>query len=377
MNKRFVGQTFPFAINDGIADLAVHQHGPGFLERGGPANRARSVFSKGGTPKTAARVAARQGKGHVAEVRVAAELSLDSGLRGRPFDASLNEVANHPHEDVLVHHGRRMVNTAQVGVGSARYLARKARRSRANQLVINNEVLDAVNDDWDGSSLFATDTLRHEETRSSKLSGTKAEHDAASMLESMIMDEPTVSFRLKASVVFGSGVVGFATSFGRSLLFQAVHRLHSNLPFDDSMISNAMKSGVDALKRTSLATWIQVSRFLEHAGPAFNGRLLRALGGSAAIAGAIAEVVVVTARDVVAWIKNEIPFEELLRRFGVHAFSAAGALVGGAVMLKLTAGAPGWLTVLLTAVGAAGAGYFGFKLGEGLFEPTWDAEPAV
>jgi hypothetical protein len=46
-------------------------------------------------------------------------------------------------------------------------------------------------------------------------------------------------------------------------------------------------------------------------------------------------------------------------------------------MLKLTAGAPGWLTVLLTAVGAAGAGYFGFKLGEGLFEPTWDAEPAV
>jgi hypothetical protein len=377
MTKHFVGQTFPHAIVGAIADLAVHYHGPAHLERGGPANRARSVFANGETPRAAARIAARQGKGHVAEVRVAAELSLDSGLRGRQFDCALNELANHPHEDVLVQQGRFKLNGAQIGVGHARYLADKARRSRAGQLVVNTEALKAVQDDWNGSSLFATDMLHHEDTRSAKLSGTRAEQDATAMLEKMILDEPTVSFQLKASVVVGSGAAGFATSFGRSLLFQAVHRLHTEQRFEKSMLDNAMSSGIEAMKRTVLATGLQVGRFLDHAGSAFNGRLLRALGGSAAVAGAIAEVVVSTAKEVVAWTKNEITFDELLRRFGVNAFSAGGALVGGAIMLGLTAGMPGWLTALLTAIGAAGGGYLGHKLGEDLFAPTWNLEPVI
>lgn len=379
MTKRFVGQSFPHAIVGGVADLAVRYHGPTYLERGGPASRARSVFASGETPAVAARIAARQGKGHIAEVRVAAELSLDSGLRGLEFDAALNGAANHPHEDVLVRMGRTKVKGAQIGVGHPRYLAAKARRSRADLLVVNTEALKAVQKDWNGTSPYAADLLHHEDTRSAKLSGARAEDDATAILERMIVDEPTVTFELKASVVASSGAVGFATSFGRSLLLQAVHRLHTEQRFDGSMIDTAMSSGIEALKRTSLATWIQVSRFLERAGSAFDGKLLRALGGSSAVAGAVAEVVVSTAKEVVAWTKNEITFEELLRRFGVNAFSAGGALAGGAIALALSAraGMPGWLTALVTAIGAAGGGYLGLKLGEDLFAPTWNVRPAI
>jgi len=143
------------------------------------------------------------------------------------------------------------------------------------------------------------------------------------------------------------------------------------------MVQSALKAGKDAFINASLTTCVLTTRFLRQAEAAFNGRLLRAFGGSVIVAGAIADVVVATAKDVVAWAKNQITFEELLRRAGVNAFSTGGAMVGGALMLQVAKGMPWWAAMLLFAAGAAGGGYAGHKLGEQLLHPTWDLAPVV
>jgi hypothetical protein len=93
------GQNFPFQAADAVARAAVRRYGPGHLERGGPAGRARNEILRGRSVADAATIASRQGKGHVAELRVAAELSLRSGLAGRPYNSRPNPRANDPHID--------------------------------------------------------------------------------------------------------------------------------------------------------------------------------------------------------------------------------------------------------------------------------------
>jgi hypothetical protein len=101
------------------------------------------------------------------------------------------------------------------------------------------------------------------------------------------------------------------------------------------MVRNAVRASKDAFVNASLTTCLLMTRFLERASMVFDGRLLQALGGSVVVAGAIADVVVTTAKEVVAWTKNQITFDELLRRAGVHVFSTGSAAVGGAAMSQV------------------------------------------
>jgi hypothetical protein len=115
--------------------------------------------------------------------------------------------------------------------------------------------------------------------------------------------------------------------------------------------------------KVGVQAYLLVSRFLERAGHAFNGRLLRAIGGATLVAGAVAEVVVAAAQSLLACLRDEISFEEALRRVGVAAFSAAGGVAGFALALRATRGMHPLLQLLLCAVGAAGGGYAGHKVG--------------
>jgi hypothetical protein len=119
-----------------------------------------------------------------------------------------------------------------------------------------------------------------------------------------------------------------------------------------------MKGGVHA--------YLLVGRFLERAGQVFNGRLLRAIGGATVVAGAIAEVVVVAAKNLLACLRNQITFEEACRRIGVATFSAAGGVAGLVVAMRATRGMHPVAQMILCALGAAAGGYGGNRLGSWL-----------
>lgn len=201
---RYVGNNFPFAALDALTDVAVHQYGPQHLTRGGPAGRARAAMARGATPVVAAAVATPQGKGHVGEVHVAASHSLYSGLFGEGYHSQPNANASHPHEDIHVLLGNLIANNAQIGVGSPRYLARKAMASNANQVVGNSEALTVLREAADPAYALLQDHMRHEATRSAVLTEEKTAADARVILERLLLEE--------AAVPFAKGCGSFATA---------------------------------------------------------------------------------------------------------------------------------------------------------------------
>lgn len=76
------GNVFSFAAIDGVVDTAVRVHGPSFLDRGGPLNRAFSEILRGAIPADAAAIAARQGKGHIGELRLSRNTRLEAACSG-------------------------------------------------------------------------------------------------------------------------------------------------------------------------------------------------------------------------------------------------------------------------------------------------------
>jgi len=99
----------PMRAAAGLTDAALQQHGVEYLRRGGAVGRALSELKKGASPEVAAATAAVFGKGHVAEMRLAAEQTIDAGLRDLPFFTQPNSIANHPHADLIVRDAGRVV----------------------------------------------------------------------------------------------------------------------------------------------------------------------------------------------------------------------------------------------------------------------------
>jgi hypothetical protein len=361
--KTPVGQNFPFQAASAVGRVAVRKFGPKHLERGGPAARARNEVLRGRSIADAAAIAARQGKGHVAELRIATEHCLHSGLTERPYHSAPNARANDPHIDVQVRSGRRLVNGAQVGVGHPTYLRRKVRRSKAPQVVINSEAREVFQHEGDVAFELSSDSLVHDDTRSNSLSAVTVESEARDVLEGVLLETPSVPEFFKLSVAVAAGVEASVLAAGRSLLFGVVSRLYAGQPLDRRMVEDAFEVGQDAFMKGGIQAYVLVSRFLERAGKAFNGRLLRAIGGGTVVAGALAEVIVVAAKNLIACLRNEITFEEVCRRVGVAAFSAAGSVAGLAIALRATRGMHPLLQLILCAIGAAGGGYGGHKLG--------------
>ncbi len=365
----------PYAAISGIADSAVLKHGPQFLERGGPVSRALSEFYRGSPPDEAAAVAARQGKGHVAELRLAIEQTLSSGLLGKPYRSRPNPIANDPHVDIEVLRSESRVNDAQVGVGSPRYIARKARKSEASQVVVNKETRKILKNYDEFAYKRTRDSLAHDGTSSDTLSGARAEDEAIHILERLILGKPAISFLLKLDIACSQGARSFIGSFGTSLLYDVVDRFNRGVPFDSKMIERALRRGANAGFRTGVQSYILVDAFLEKAGNTFRSRLLHAAGRSTIWAGAVADIVVSTSREIVDWIEGYITFEELLRRTGVHITTAGGAALGVYLALPLCKRLPWWAS-LLVCVGAGWAGCkIGKEVGDWIFDPTYTPLP--
>lgn len=115
----------PLRTADALAEASVRHHGPAFLTRGGALGRAFSEMARGLDPEDAAAVAAKWGKGHAAELRLASEHSLDAAIRELPFLTRPNKIANARHADLEIVERRRVADTVQVGVGSVSYISAK------------------------------------------------------------------------------------------------------------------------------------------------------------------------------------------------------------------------------------------------------------
>jgi len=367
----------PIIAIKGLADAAVFKHGPQFLKRGGPVNRALSEFCRGSSPDEAAAIAAQQGKGHVAELRLASEQTLSSGLLGKPYRSRLNPVVNDPHVDIEVLRSETRVNDAQVGVGSARYLARKARKSRASQVVVNKETRKILKNNDEFAYKRTSASLVHDGTSSDTLSGSRAEDEASYILERIILGKPEISFLSKLDIACSQGARSFVGTFGTSLLYDVVDRLNRGAPFDSTMIERALRIGANSGLRTAIQSYTLVDAFLEKAGNTFRSRLLHAAGRSTLWAGAVADIVVSTSIEIVDWIKGSISFEELLRRTGVHITTAGGATLGVALVLPLCSRLPWWASIIV-CIGAGWAGCkIGRKVGDSIFNPTYTPVPQV
>jgi hypothetical protein len=373
-----VSDEYPFGSNTirvaaGLANVSVYQHGPAFLQRGGAIGRGLSEFSRGRSAREAASIAAKFGKGHAAELRLASEHCVDAAIRELPFFTRPNPSANARHADLEVFETDRLADTAQVGVGSLAYLRRKATMSRAGQVVIPAEAKAAFTSASNPVIERVTDRVAYKGTESRPLSAELVQQDAHSIIYNEILGQPSVSPWLKAGTSVTAGYLAAVDAFATGLLFETVDWFSRGGPFDSSMIKRALLGGARSGLRTVLATHIKVEQFLARARNAFNERILAKVGAGTVWAGAIADVAVCTASDIWRWLKGQITFEELLCRAGVHVFAAVGG--AGASILALVAlrGAPLWLQIL----GALAAGWGGTKLGrfvgDTLLSPDWDA----
>jgi len=362
-----------------LATIAANYYAPDFLARGGAAGRAHSAVANGHALAEAAAIGARQGKGHLAEVQLATQFTVGSGLKHAGVHCAPNSVANHPHDDLLLTRGTEAVGSVQVGVGSTGYVATKAAKTQANLLVVDQAALKAAQ----GATSTASDRLCHAGVSTDPLDGDKLQADAATILQRLIEGNPSVTMVMKLGVAGMSAAKGGVTAFAQSLLFDTVDCLFAGRPFDGAMVERAWNAALNGAARSGLQTYLSVEHFLRQAQTAFDAKLLYQAGRAVAWTGAVADVVVSTAMDLVAWIRGKISFESLLRRFGVNVCEAAGAAAGatgalcGMAALSLLERLPWWATLLLVFGAAWFGGGAGRRIGEAIFSPIASTTPTT
>jgi hypothetical protein len=370
MTRRRIGQSFHSAAADAMAKAAIRQYGPAHLKRGGAIGRAHGQIAKGSSIDQAARYVARvMGKGHAAELRQASEQCIDAGLRQAAVVSRPNPIANDTDVDVEMMLGTRRVAGAQIGVGTVPYLRQKARRSRADQVVVNVEAREQLRVLDPAAYARTTAQVQHSETSAGPLIAGVAEQDAAEILTDALTASRLSSW-FTVGIAGSAGVEAGLTSFGRSLLFGVVHRMANGQPIDQSVVTDALDMGLDAFAKTAAQTFVITSDFLEKAGVLFDSQLLRSVSGKIVLAGAVAEVVISTARDLFAYSRGEIDFYEVMRRTLMSAIATGGGVGGYMLAMKLTAGAPPWVRVLSIIALTWGGAWLAEQLGKALLAPV-------
>lgn len=361
-----VAPSHPLASPTALASFATSQHAPEMLIRGGPYQRAVKVMASGADAMTASVVAAAQGKGHVAELAQSAHFTASSAALGGPHHARPNPLANDPRVDVEVRRGRARVSGSQVKVGSPQYVRRAVRAGKYENLIVNAESFEHV-----AHAPGVTDRLGHAGIAAPQLTADEVETTATDALHRMLT-ERDVATQLDALVRAGqAGLRDGVVSFGLGLVEQVADAVFRRLPLDvRAAVRAALSGAARSAARTGIEAWMLLRRFAEKAGAAFSSRLLHRIARSRLTASAVAEVVVETAIDLVAVLRRQMSFEQLLRRFGVHVTTAGGGALGAAAGLALTRGRPSWLRVLAVLLGGWVGSHGGRALGEGLFLPA-------
>jgi hypothetical protein len=128
-----------------------------------------------------------------AEVRLAAEQTIDAGMRGSPFVSQPNPIANDPHIDIEILSGSGRVNGAQVGVGKVPYLRLKARRSEADQVIVNAEAREEFRFTDPMAHGRTSDRLQYDETSSKPLRADVVERDSVAVLTDVLSGSERLS----------------------------------------------------------------------------------------------------------------------------------------------------------------------------------------
>jgi hypothetical protein len=361
----------PLASGESLSAAAVATYAPAALLRGGPINRAANLVAAGLSIDAAAATAARQGKGHVGEVQQSAGYSARAGALRRPYRARPNRQANDPSVDVELRRSRRRAAGAQIKVGSPQYVLRAARSGRYEMLVVNTEARAAL---AHGYGLELSDTLDFRGNSSVRLSAEECEVRAT---ESIARVELPVDFGDKLALYARAGQRAGLETFATALLCDLVQAVWSGRPFD---LAGSVRAAVGSAGRSAARSAVQshflVEQFLAKARRQFSDRLLHRIAGSAVVLGAVAEVVVETAIDLVRVMRNEMTFDALLRSFGVHTCTAAGGALGMLIAGALTGGAVWWVQAAAMVAGGAIGAHYGRQIGTNLFDaPALPAAP--
>jgi hypothetical protein len=362
---RKIGGVSSKAIADGVADVATRQYAAPFMERGGPAGRARSEVTKGKSIEEAIATASKQGKGHWAEIAIASQQSVDAGTKWATYFCQPNAVANDAHVDLEVISDQLRVLGIQVGVGGAEYLRRKAMHSAADLVVVNAEGREALLGIDPAAHARTVEQLTHDITSSRVLRGDVAESEAKQVLHGLLTSSARVPEWLKLTSAAGAGLETAAVAFARHLFVGVANRFAANAPLDESLLEEALYVGGEMFVRGTLETYAHASDFLQIAGDVFDGKLLHLMGQRVVIGSAIVDVVIETAKDMVAWSRGELTSEAVARLFGVSCFGALGSVLGALVAARIAKNF-GPLAPVVMLLGAWGGGKLGELLGEKL-----------
>lgn len=364
----------PLAPGAALSAAAVATHAPAALLRGGPVQRAAKLVTTGVPVKVAAAMAARQGKGHVGEVQQAAGYSTRAGVLGRPYHARPNRRANDPAIDVELRRSRRRAAGAQIKVGSARYVLRAARSGRYGMLVVNTEARGALAEAY---GMELDDALSFGGNVGLSLSAEECEEQATESIVRVLTGELPFDFADNLVLSAQAGRRAGLESFASSLLLDLVQAVWSGRPLDlGASVRAAVGSAVRSAARAGVQAHLIIQQFLAKARRQFSDRLLHRIAGSAVVLGAVAEVIVETAIDLVRVMRNEMTFDDLLRSFGVHVFTAAGGAVGMLIAGAMTGGAVWWVQAGAMIAGGAIGAHCGRKIGTNVFDaPALPAAP--
>ncbi len=319
--------SFPLASPQALADIATAVHAPHMLTRGGPYQRALNLVARGADPFDASLTAAAQGKGHVAELAQSTHFTVAAAALGRSVRARPNRIANDPYVDVEVLHRRgARTHGAQLKVGSPSYIRRAVRAGKYEHMIVNAEAMAAV-----AGEPGITDHLDHRGIAAPQVTAEEAETTAVDVLHRMLLEHESVTQLETIAHAARAGLRDGVVSFALGLVGGISDAVFRGIEIDlRATITSAFAGGARAATRTGLEAWLLLQRFVKEAGGAFSSRLVQRIARSRIATSAIAEVVVETAMDVVDVLRGRLSFEDLLRRFGVHVTTAAGAAVAAA-----------------------------------------------
>ncbi|MCC7075348.1 MAG: hypothetical protein IT383_28805 [Deltaproteobacteria bacterium] len=356
-------------LADAVAEGVALDAAPNFHVRGGGAQKTLSLIGKGLTIEAAARDAAKQAKGHAFELMQATQHTARLGAFAVDAVTQPNSVANHPHADLELLEAQLATKEFQLGVGSAAYLGVKIRSSQADAVIVPQDARAALEASDSAAYALCADHLEHAGVSTDAMTNDQIVERtvedlmrfASSSTRVGVLDQGAIAFGAAAQSAFVTGTV--------SVMVQVVERLATGKPIDKTIWGPAMGAATKSFLTTGLQTYYSLSTYLAVAQGSFEARVLRQLISNAPVTGAIAEIIIGTAREVVRFHKNEIDLDELLRRTGVVATSAVGSGVGVVIGARVLRGQHPIVQLLGIALFGILGARFGTFVGVELFKP--------
>lgn len=339
------------AAADGVAELGARLEAGHALRRTGAVQHATAAMKRGVPLEKAAAGAATVGKGAYGEVQQVASFNGRAAALGKPTRAKVNRVANAPRDDAFIRTVGRATEGRQFKNAKPAQLERAISSQAYDHVVVPTEHCGAVQDVAARNGVTISDRLGTDLVAAEPMSIEASTEITTELLERILRGDALASEVDRLGIALKAGAGDALVTMSLQLVAEVADAAWHRRPIDlKEAATVALVSGLKAGARTSIQTRILLSEFTATAQAAFRLRLVQRVTASTLVAGAVAELVVETAFDFVAVLRGEMTHAELLERFGVNAFRAAGGLAGAALACAVTRWAPAWVTVILILV---------------------------